>query len=802
MHGPRLMEAYMLALLLAHAAGFENLRGERLLQETNDTASVTLEPVCAPKPAVFFVDQKPMCQPCARITIDDLEKRCMFNTSQCDMVGPGESCVIDCAAPYVRVGPTTMGQCPGGNSIKDRLLLWREPNCTCPEPDAQQGYVKDSNGEWRCAQGFAGMPRVVCQALPGCGGVLSNWEGCDKLVPCAMPSVDNCRFDVSRCTQVPPGGSCEIHCQAPLTGNHTVAVCKDLNTNPLQELDYFPLTCLLESCPDPSPWPAGYNKTPEGKWVCANGYNGTARNRCELGDTWTADCSAAAALAGCREVVPCLAPSLTGLDRCTYDVSACTSVAPGDFCEVHCRSPFAGSKTEAYCPHGNTDPAGLVWTRPPCGLDSCDEPGTVPAGYRRQGTAGWECAQSYTGFAEKVCETTESCEIRAVLQGCLQLVPCEAEQSDCRFDFIDCISVQPNAQCQVRCKAQNGFAGSATTATCLQGNTDVNGLVWTPPVCQISSCDDPPEGNGYVKSDFGWECADGYSGRVNKTCVWMEDECVAVPLLSGCIMEQPCRLPDLGAVPCMYDVSDCTSVPPGQVCSIRCKLPYLGPSADFACPVANTDANQMLQGSLPLCGCGEPTPLPPGYNVTQDQFDNNKITYSCAQGYGGYALKICQPGPACTVDPLMTGCAIPLTCEAIWMDTGSGEGIARGEIHLGPALVGASVNEGNVTDYEVFWADSCEERMGAEALGRVPKADGGEACCRSDAYSVPINGRPPSGATGWVVYSILNFSGRAPVGVFVPLNQTSLNQAIIGSSAHFSRPVWMLLCLVVARIVS
>eukprot|EP00913_Durusdinium_trenchii_P021631 g20326.t1 len=624
-----------------------------------------------------------MCQPCARITIDDLEKRCMFNTSQCDMVGPGESCVIDCAAPYVRVG---------------------------------------------------------------CGGVLSNWEGCDKLVPCAMPSVDNCRFDVSRCTQVPPGGSCEIHCQAPLTGNHTVAVCKDLNTNPLQELDYFPLTCLLESCPDPSPWPAGYNKTPEGKWSQ---------------DTWTADCSAAAALAGCRE-----------------DVSACTSVAPGDFCEVHCRSPFAGSKTEAYCPHGNTDPAGLAWTRPPCGLDSCDEPGTVPAGYRRQGTAGWECAQSYTGFAEKVCETTESCEIRAVLQGCLQLVPCEAEQSDCRFDFIDCISVQPNAQCQVRCKAQNGFAGSATTATCLQGNTDVNGLVWTPPVCQISSCDDPPEGNGYVKSDFGWECADGYSGR------------------------QPCRLPDLGAVPCMYDVSDCTSVPPGQVCSIRCKLPYLGPSADFACPVANTDANQMLQGSLPLCGCGEPTPLPPGYNVTQDQFDNNKITYSCAQGYGGYALKICQPGPACTVDPLMTGCAIPLTCEAIWMDTGSGEGIARGEIHLGPALVGASVNEGNVTDYEVFWADSCEERMGAEALGRVPKADGGEACCRSDAYSVPINGRPPSGATGWVVYSILNFSGRAPVGVFVPLNQTSLNQAIIGSSAHFSRPVWMLLCLVVARIVS
>ena len=38
---------------------------------------------------------------------------------------------------------------------------------------------------------------------------------------------------------------------------------------------------------------------------------------------------------------------------------------------------------EAFCPDGNTDPNGLMWTRPPCGLDSCAEPGQVPAGYRR-----------------------------------------------------------------------------------------------------------------------------------------------------------------------------------------------------------------------------------------------------------------------------------------------------------------------------------------------------------------------------------------------------------------------------------
>ena len=29
------------------------------------------------------------------------------------------------------------------------------------------------------------------------------------------------------------------------------------------------------------------------------------------------------------------------------DVTACTSVNPGEKCEVHCKSPFTGAKTEA-----------------------------------------------------------------------------------------------------------------------------------------------------------------------------------------------------------------------------------------------------------------------------------------------------------------------------------------------------------------------------------------------------------------------------------------------------------------------
>ena len=33
--------------------------------------------------------------------------------------------------------------------------------------------------------------------------------------------------------------------------------------------------------------------------------------------------------------------------------------------------------------------------------------------------------------------------------------------------------------------------------------------------------------------------------------VLSQDECVALPVLTGCVMEQPCELPDLGPVPCM-----------------------------------------------------------------------------------------------------------------------------------------------------------------------------------------------------------------------------------------------------------
>ena len=58
---------------------------------------------------------------------------------------------------------------------------------------------------------------------------------------------------------------------------------------------------------------------------------------------------------------------------------------------MHVECGEFGLPCEAYCPDGNTDPNGLVWTRPPCGLDSCDEPGQVPAGYQRDSVAAISC---------------------------------------------------------------------------------------------------------------------------------------------------------------------------------------------------------------------------------------------------------------------------------------------------------------------------------------------------------------------------------------------------------------------------
>lgn len=246
----------------------------------------------------------------------------------------------------------------------------------------------------------------------------------------------------------------------------------------------------------------------------------------------------------------------------------------------------------------------------------------------------------------------------------------------------------------------------------------------------------------------------------------------------------------------MYDMSECLGVLPGKMCAIRCQYPYLGISQDLTCPIANTDPDKMVQGDLPDCGCQEPSPLPPGYIMTVDEIDLS-ISYSCDTGYVGKAEKLCKAGSGstCTVDPIMVGCAIALSCEALWEDHGSSAGVARGHLTFGPAMKDGTVSEDGLLGYEVYWADDCEDRTG-QVLGEISlvPVEERETCCRGDVYSVEVDAAPPSGAIGFTIISVLP-SGHAPLGVFVPLDFEVVNKAVVDSFASARKPAWTSLAL-------
>eukprot|EP00933_Yihiella_yeosuensis_P016822 TRINITY_DN14227_c1_g1_i2.p1 TRINITY_DN14227_c1_g1~~TRINITY_DN14227_c1_g1_i2.p1 ORF type:complete len:845 (+),score=91.09 TRINITY_DN14227_c1_g1_i2:162-2696(+) len=762
---------------------------------SNGSTEIKAEKQCELKTKVgSFAVATPMCQACASIPLFGDDK-CLYDISGCNAVPPGGVCKITCRSPYVLVNQTTNGSCPAGNSIPARMLVWHKPQCGCPEPKVQAGYIKQHSGVWKCAEGYAGTPSIHCAPNPGCEGVRTWLEGCDSLVPCTAPNVDKCRYDVSACGSVPPGGQCVVRCKEPLLGGSTVATCPNSNTNPLQELDYFPLTCMLQTCPDPDPWPPGYNKTPDGKWTCADGYNGTAINRCVLGDDWALNCGAEAGLEGCLPIVPCQPPKLYGFERCSFDMGGCQSTDPGATCEVHCKTPFTGKETIATCPFGNTNPQGLIWERPKCILESCAEPSTIPAGYNRVGTT-YSCAASFTGFATKLCEPTLSCEVKPTLVGCQQLVPCEAEQGDCRYNTYGCISVQPGSSCDVKCKAP--FAGTVTKGICPAGNTKTNGLKWTAPTCVLDTCADPVVAPVGYKKIFGtkdWECAPGYSGKVVKKCEWVEAECKANPIYSGCVKESPCKLPKLPAdAECMFHLAPCRNVASGSSCELKCKAPYVGKPGKLTCPPANTNENTTLQGEVPHCGCGEPLPVPFGYNRTDHTSKMTtevRVEYSCMAGFVGKAEKLCKPGPktsngSCTVSPVMTGCGVPLPCTAAFHhnNKSAGGGRVAGEVHFGAALLEGTIYEKELIRYEVYFGDKCEDPIGEKPFGVAMVSKDSEGCCRGDLYNVKVPPMvPPARTTGFLIMAVTT-TGRATMGHLIPLNTSALSQAALTAAAR------------------
>lgn len=740
---------------------------------------------CPTSPAAgALVTAAPLCSSCAALSLPN--NTCMYDVSSCGQVTPGSSCQIRCAPPYT--GSPTMATCPQGNSDATSMLLYTLPNCSCPEPQAQQGYIKASDGTWQCADGYSGQPSVGCQSAPNCTGVWTYLQGCNQIVACKPPSVDQCRYDISQCANVQPGGNCTIKCKPPLTGGVAVATCPLGNTNPNKVVSYFPLDCALSTCADPPVWPAGYNKTADGQWTCATGYNGVAVNRCAPGPTWTQDCGALSVLSGCSKIINCQMPMLTGTDACQYDLQSCLGVAPGGTCIVKCKAPFIGSSKDAFCPDGNTDPNGLQVNYPTCNLLSCDDPAVVPNGYKRSGSS-WMCDNAFTGYAVKTCVAVPgSCAVAANLSGCAQLVPCSITTTDCRFDTYACASVLPGSSCKIGCKVP--FAGTTSSGACPLGNTAPGGLVWRPPTCALNSCADPlTPPTGYQQSKGIWTCAPGWTGTVQKVCQWNEVACSNVPLLSGCSQQAPCSTVQLDDT-CAYNFTDCQSVPAGGACSVYCQAPRKGPSSVFTCPANNTVDGTPVEGTLPACGCGDPVTLPSAYVRTSSG-------YSCAPGYAGTAQKSCQSGPNCTVAATLVGCFAPVTCAAqTFMNAGQSKVTVLGTVKFGVALQGTKLSQDNVTGYAVYFADSCNQTLG-QALGTVPPLNATGSCCRTDALQLSLTGVPiPAGAQGLLVVVVTD-SGNAPVGRFVPFGTASLMVTMAGTfRASLSLGVlWLVLLL-------
>eukprot|EP00913_Durusdinium_trenchii_P034302 g32094.t1 len=98
----------------------------------------------------------------------------------------------------------------------------------------KEAYTKEKTQQgWRCSPGYAGNAVASCKASTRCGAEL-HLEGCWPIVPCLRPTFgeDLCRFVAVCPEQLPPGGSCEIHCRAPYEGVPTVAQCSPENTLP------------------------------------------------------------------------------------------------------------------------------------------------------------------------------------------------------------------------------------------------------------------------------------------------------------------------------------------------------------------------------------------------------------------------------------------------------------------------------------------------------------------------------------------------------------------------------------------
>eukprot|EP00435_Cladocopium_sp_Y103_P057690 s264_g20.t1 len=194
------------------------------------------------------------------------------------------------------------------------------------------------------------------------------------------------------------------------------------------------------------------------------------------------------------------------------------------------------------------------------------------------------------------------------------------------------------------------------------------------PVGSFLDCDCPapaPEfiPSGYSQNEGDWVCGPGFAGTAVKRCE-RPDACLDEPEFLGCFPLKPCIIPDVDT--CMFDLSDCVNVMPGETCSIYCVPPYKQNQVQNAtCRLGNIDPLQPIEWEIGRCDldwedCVDPLPLPVGYEKRSDGFH-------CAAGYVG-AVEVsptvhCGPwAPNCDSTPKLTGCFPLESCRPVRFD--------------------------------------------------------------------------------------------------------------------------------------
>eukprot|EP00930_Biecheleria_cincta_P042236 TRINITY_DN29055_c0_g1_i1.p1 TRINITY_DN29055_c0_g1~~TRINITY_DN29055_c0_g1_i1.p1 ORF type:complete len:1012 (-),score=52.08 TRINITY_DN29055_c0_g1_i1:326-3154(-) len=483
-----------------------------------------------------------------------------------------------------------------------------------------------------------------------------------------------------------------MYCRYPFSGVSIAAACPRDNVDPKRVVNWAPPAC---SCPAIYQPPAGYVTilAQTIRYVCAQGYLGTARYSCSIDED---SCKVTTSLSGCLPILGCSAPRLRGEDTCRYDISGCkgavrtrlvyidenttieekieadVDLMPGDTCNVTCRAKpgLRSNITDIYCPAGNVIPGYAQELELDCGEFQCEAAEKwaakvqPPPGYA---PGQWQCAPGYRGTAIERCIPGQGCAGKLILGGCLPLQNCVTPKltlprDTCRLNFTECDNLEPGQFCEVSCAAP--FYGSPSKAFCMPDNVEQRKeFLYAEPDCRLDCAIPDPIPPGYVNTQTcGWQCAPGYDGFPQTDCI-VNDNCQPMLVLAGCTREENCTPPKLGSYDrCRHNFMDCfnKSILPGTSCTGKCKSPYVG--ADFAatCPAGNTRPQGDLVFNASSCDlfCDDPDPLPAGYVKVGNG-------WTCAAGYLGTPYMTCTLRPNCGApESALFGCEKIVPCAA------------------------------------------------------------------------------------------------------------------------------------------